>query len=204
MVDCSTGTVVSCDPDHDRNAASTIKGLYATYLFERYLEKGKVSKGQVGYLMQRAIGFSDNGAYMSLRWRFGTQSGFNAWLKQVGVGPKGMWTSYSPRVLAQAWTHMLAYSNSKGKYASYWKKTFNHSYRSAVRAALSGKRTVYSKPGWLYNTTSWHDGSVVVDGAGRNYIIAFMSSALSGRDDAAVIRVVRALDALHMDMPKMR
>ena len=208
MVDCSTGMTVTCNPNQSWYAASTIKGLYATYLFEDCLETGELSKSQVQNLMRRTVVASENEAYFSLRARFGTQSGFNKWLKAVGIGPKGVWTSYSPSTLAKAWTRMMAYSNSNGKYVKYWKQTFSHGYRSAVRMALSKKRTVYSKPGWNKGLqgepTRYHDGSLVIDKEGRHYLIAFMSNGHPDYSKAAVMRMVKALDAVHMDMPAMR
>ena len=37
----------------------------------------------------------------------------------------------------KAWVNMLAYSNSKGKHVSYWKRTFNHSYMSSIFFRIS-------------------------------------------------------------------
>lgn len=207
MIDCNTGMTVSRSPNKKFYGASTIKGLYTTYLFEDKLETGALSRGRIAWLVHPTIVWSDNGAYLSLRARYGSQAGFNRWLRQVDVEPLRTWPSYSPQTLVKAWVNMLAYSNSKGKHVSYWKRTFNHSYMSSIHGALGKRRTTYSKPGWMDGGSygaKLNDGGVVNDRHGRQYVLAIMTSAYPYSQKHKVERIVRALDAIHMDMPKTR
>lgn len=199
-VDCNTGMTLSINADKGYYGASTIKGLYITYLCEEYLEKGYISLGSVEGLMHDAIVYSDNYDYMYLRNSYGSQSGFNAWLAQVGVGGIGMWGTYSPRTLAKAWVHMLEYENSGGRYVGFWRSIFNHSDYSSIYGALGGYRTVYSKPGWMGGGTYGYildDGGIVKNGE-RSYVLAVMTTAYpydwhKGRVES----LVRAIDGVH-------
>lgn len=208
MIDCNTGMTVSYNPNRSFFGASTIKGLYTTYLFESELEKGRLSKDRISRLVQKTIVRSNNDTYRSLRWGYGSQSKFNRWLRQVGIGSMGLWPSYSSRTLAKAWVNMLAYSNSKGKYVDYWKSTFNHSYMSSIHDALDKRRKTYTKPGWMTGGGPYgyklNDAGIVNDRHGRQYVLAILTSANPHGQKAKVQRVVKALDAIHMDMPTMR
>ena len=208
MIDCNTGMAVSYNPGESFFGASTIKGLYTTYLFESELEKGRLSKNRISSLVQQTIVWSNNDTYRSLRWGYGSQSRFSKWLHQVGVGSLGLWPSYSPRTLAKAWINMLAYSNSKGKHVGYWKRTFDHSHMSSIHDALGKYRTTYTKPGWMTGGGPYgyklNDGGVVNDRHGRQYVLAILTSADPYGQKSKVERVVKALDAIHMDMPKLR
>ena len=208
MIDCNTGMTVSYRPDTSFYAASTIKALYTTYLFESELEPGRLSLGSISGLVQPTIVWSNNDTYLSLRARYGSSAGFGKWLSQVNVGHLGTWATYTPRTFAKAWVNMLAYSNSKGKHVAYWKRTFNHSYMSSIHDALGSYRTTYSKPGWMGGGTrsglKLNDGGIVDDRKGRQYLLAIMTSANPWGQKGKVQRVVKALDAIHMDMPAMR
>ena len=208
MIDCNTGMMVSRAPDKVFFGASTIKGLYTTYLFEKRLENGRVPLSAISNRVKQTIIWSNNDTYRSLRANYGSQSGFNRWLKKVNVGSLGLWPSYSPRTLAKAWVNLLAYSNSKGKYVGFWKRTFDHSHMSSIHGALGKKRTTYSKPGWMTGGGVYgyklNDGGVVVDRKGRQYVISILTSAMPYGQKQTVERVVKALDAIHADMPTMR
>lgn len=208
MIDCSTGMTVSYNPNRTFFGASTIKGLYTTYLFEKELETGRLSKSRVSHLITPTIVWSNNGTYRSLRAGYGSSSRFSSWLDQVDLGYMGLWPSYSSRTLAKAWINMLAYSNSKGKHVGFWKKTFKHSDMSAIHDALEKKRTTYTKPGWMTGGTQYgyklNDGGVVNDRHGRQYVLAILTSANPYGQKGKVQSVVQALDAIHMDMPKTR
>ena len=198
-VDCNTGTTLSINADKVFYGASTIKGLYVTYLCEELLEKGRLSLGEVQDRMYDAIVYSDNYCYMDLRESYGSQAGFNAWLSSVGVGGLGMWDSYSPRTLAKAWVHMLEYENSGGRYVGFWRSIFDHSDYSSIKDSLGGYRTVYSKPGWMDGGRYGEilDDGGIVKGGGHTYVLAIMTSAYPYNwEKGRVESVVRAIDGV--------
>ena len=78
---------------------------------------------------------------------------------------------------------------------------------SSIHGALGKRRTTYSKPGWMDGGSygaKLNDGGVVNDRHGRQYVLAIMTSAYPYSQKHKVERIVRALDAIHMDMPKTR
>jgi len=207
MVDCSTGMSVSLNADRGFFGASTIKGLWVTYLFQEYLEKGRLSWGSISGLAYDTIVWSDNDAYRSLRASHGSESGFGSWLNQVGVRYLELWDTYTPRELARAWTHMLQYSESGGRYVGTWLSLFNHSDHSSIREALGGSRSTYSKPGWMepgtWSGSITNDAALVDDRNGRKYLLSIMTSV--NPDNRYLVRnVAAALDAIHMEMPRSR
>ena len=208
MMDCNTGMTVSLNADREYYGASTIKGLWVTYLFEEYLEKGRLSWGDISDLAIPAITVSDNYSYLQLRANYGSESGFARWLDAVDVGYIPTWDSYTPRTLAKAWTHMLAYSASGGAYASTWRSLFDDSYFSAINDRLGGYRTVYSKPGWMGSGSMYgaitNDAAVVDDRNGRRYLLVLMSHVEPFANRYLLGNVAAALDAIHMEMPKSR
>ena len=207
MMDCNTGMTLSLNADRNYYGASTIKALWVTYLFEEYLEKGRLSWGQISGLAEPTIVISDNSSYLSLRARYGSESGFTHWLNAVGLGHIGTWGTYTPRTLAKAWTHMLSYSASNGRFVGTWKRIFDHSYYSAIHDRLGGYRTTYSKPGWMeggrYGTIT-DDAAVVDDRNGRRYLLAMMSKVSPTSHRYLLGNVAAALDAIHMEMPWSR
>ena len=208
MMDCNTGMTVSLNADRGYYGASTIKGLWVTYLFEEYLEKGRLSWGDISDLAVPAITISDNYSYLQLRANYGSEDGFARWLDAVGVGYIPTWDSYTPRTLAKAWTHMLAYSASGGAYAGTWRSLFDDSYYSVVNDHLGGYRTVYSKPGWMGSGSMYgaitNDAAVVNDRNGRRYLLVLMSHVEPFYNRYLLGNVAEALDAIHMEMPKSR
>lgn len=208
MIDCNTGMSVALNPDAQYFGASTIKALWVTYLFQEYLEKGRLSWGDIGGLAYNTIVWSDNDAYRALRASYGSEDGFATWLSEAGVPYLELWDSYTPRQLIAAWTHMLQYSESGGRYVTTWQALFDHSYYSAIKDALGGYRNVYSKPGWMEPGT-WsgcitNDAALVDDRNGRKYLLAIMSSADPDSQRYLVGNVAAALDAIHMEMPWSR
>ena len=208
MLDCNTGMTVSLDPYRNYFGASTIKGLYVTYLFQEYLEKGRLSWGEISGLAYDTIVWSDNDAYRALRASYGSEDGFASWLGRAGVGYLGLWETYSAKTLASAWLNMLQYSESGGRYVGTWKSLFNHSDYSSIHERLGGYRNTYSKPGWMdYGTWSGpitNDAALVDDRNGRKYVLAIMSSVEPYGDRYLIRDVVAALDAIHMEMPRSR
>lgn len=206
LVDAKTGMTVSSKPDNVFFGASTIKGLYVTYLVQSSVEKGTLSLGSISGLATQAVVHSNNGAYKALRARYGSQAGFAKWLRRAHVGSLSLWPNYSPRVLSKAWVNMLAYSHSRGAYVKFWRKTFSHSDMSVIHDALGGYRKTYSKPGWMYSGefgTVLNDAGVVRDAKGGRYVLSIMSNAYpGGGSKAKVQRVVKALDAVHRDMAR--
>lgn len=206
-VDCNTGMAASVNADRNYFGASTIKGLYVTYLCEELLENGWLSYDEVKGLMHDAIVYSDNDAYRYLRAAYGSQAGFNAWLAKAGVGGLDLWDTYSSRTLAKAWTHMLEYENSGGRYVGFWRSIFNHSDMSVIKDSLGGYRTVYSKPGWMeggWSGTILNDAGIVKNGD-RTYIFAVMTTAYPYNwQKGRVEGVVRAVDSVFSSMAVCR
>ena len=207
MVDCDTGMSLSLDPDQEYFSACTIKALYVTYLFEEYLERGRLSWDTIKDLVEPAIIYSKNEPYHELRDNYGSEEGFADWLNEVDVGYYEKWGTYSPRTLAKAWAHIMEYAESGGYYTKTWKYLFNHVRYSPIHEKLSGYRTTYSKTGWMEDYT-WsgsicNDGSYVVGPGNRKYILTIMTS-VDPYERYLVRNVIGALDAIHAEMPARR
>lgn len=204
-VDCNTGMTISANADTTFYGASTIKGLYATYLCEELLESGEISLGSVEDIMYSTIVYSNNDTYSTLRYNYGSQSGFNEWLSEVGVGELGLYDYYTPKTLAKAWTHILEYESSNGDYVGFWRSIFDHGDMSSINDALGC--TVYSKPGWFDGGSIGYildDAGIVKNGSGT-YVLAVMSNAYPYNWQKDTIEnLVRAIDNVHSAIPATR
>ena len=208
MVDCDTGMSLSLDPDEEYFGACTIKALYVTYLFEEYLERGRLSWGEIKGMVYPAIINSSNEPYHELRDNYGSEGGFEDWLNEVGVGYYGKWGTYSPRTLAKAWAHIMEYAESGGRYTATWKDLFNSVNYSPINERLNGKRTTYSKTGWM-EEGAWsgcicNDGSFVVGPGNRKYILTIMTSVDPDNNRRLVRNLAEAIDDIHAEMPAIR
>ena len=211
LMDCNTAMTVSYNADKTYYAASTVKGLYVTYLFEEYLEKGYLTWGDISDLAWPAIVNSDNAAYQTLRARYGSESGFERWLNAVGADYIDVRDYYTPRNLAAAWTHMCTYLDSDGYYVDTWKSIFGQTILSPIRQAMGGYRTIYSKPGWVQENVAdsfaWrtlNDAGTILDRSGNKYVVAVMSGAEPTRHYGVLGNLIDALDDVHLDMPSHR
>ncbi len=205
MIDMETGMTVSLDGDRRMKGASTFKAAYVTYIFQDLLDKGRVSLGDVRWLMEETIVNSNNDTYRQLRSMYGT-SGFKAWLNTVGLGylASEYYPSMTAKELALIWTKLYAYENSGGRYTWLWRQTFNHSYYSCIREALSGSNTVYSKPGWVpwyEGYAALNDGAIVVDSSGRAYVLVILSDVNCYGDQWIIRGLASALNSVHREMP---
>lgn len=204
-VDCNTGMTISANADSTFYGASTIKGLYITYLCEELLETGAISLGSVEDLMYDTIVYSNNDTYSTLRYNYGSQSGFNAWLSDIGVGELGLYDYYTPKTLAKAWTHILEYERSNGSYVGFWRSIFDHGHMSSINDAL--ECTVYSKPGWFDGGSIGYilDDAGIVKNSSGTYVLAVMSDAYPYNWQKDTIEnLVRAINDVHSSIPATR
>ena len=204
-LDCDTGMTLSSNANRTIYGASTIKALYITYLCEELLESGSISLGSVEGLMYDTAVYSNNDTYRTLRYNYGSQAGFNAWLSKVGVGELDLYDYYTPKTLAKAWVHMLEYESSNGKYVGFWRSIFDHGNMSSINDALGC--TVYSKPGWFDGGSIGYildDAGIVKNSAGT-YVLAVMSTAYPYNwQKGKIENLVRAIDAVHSTIPSTR
>ena len=205
MMDIGTGMTVSLDGDRRMRGASTIKAAYVTYVIQDLLETGRVSFGSVRWLIEQTIVDSNNDTYSQLRGMYGN-SGFRAWLNTVGLGylADESYPSMTAKELALIWTKLYAYETGGGRYTWFWRQTFNHSYFSCIREALSGWNTVYSKPGWVpwyAGYAALNDAAIVIDSSGRPYILAILSDVYCYGDQWIIRGIANALDGVHREMP---
>ena len=200
VFDEETGMTLALNADTKFFGASTVKAMWVTYLFQEHVEKGRIAWDEVAGHVERCIARSDNKAYTVLRSNYGSEQEFGDWLARVGVGYISSWDYYTPREQALAWTHMLAYTQSDGAYADAWKAVFNHSTRSFIRKALSDRRVVYSKPGWIRENerrpNTYDDAAIVIDGGGRRYLVSIMSTMDPFDDCSKLYDLAIALDAI--------
>jgi len=185
MYNTKSGYGVSYNCDVKVYGASSIKGLYGTYIVIECLEKGVIDidaqvtakivlDGSDGYvagdsysvrsLMQDMLVKSSNNAFVILRDNF-DQYGWDDWVtsmdaKDLVRNPQYNFSFFTPRSASRIYTEMYNYLNNDetSDIKKQFKEWLNTSQMSFLRNAMKSKgATVMSKPGWNFDTDkSWN------------------------------------------------
>lgn len=195
LTDLSSEDTISYCGDLELYSASAIKGPYVISLLDAGYEPTDT--------MERAIAYSDNTAYSSLRETYGA-SVFQTWLTDAGGSEEqgeAYYTTTTSEDLAKMWQYAYGYFES-GDYRDWAADTFSDTLNSALSAELGEENTVWSKSGWIaeggyYNV---YNGAGIIDDGESPYVLAIMSDAPGTTGEAAAQQLAAVLHTVHQEL----
>lgn len=199
MIDINTGKAVSYNAGLELAGASTVKGPYVLSL----LSAGYNDNDN----MWQAVKRSSNSAYTNLRSKYGS-SVYKNWLVKAAVSSSrgnAVWPDTTSLELAKMWLYSYRYLISGQANAGWARSAFQYVDNSPISSKLSGKYTVYSKPGWMDRTEGdwtnvYHDAAIVTDGKNPYIITIVSSSPGADRGRSCMEGLAGQLDIVHRAM----
>jgi len=211
LIDLGSGSQVAYNADEAFYPASSIKGLYVTWLFEELVETGEVDEASIDSLVEDTIVLSDNDAYRTLRDRFG-YDGFYAWCLEKGLtappdGSLDEWGYHNyphstANQFATLWKAVYAYLESDTEASQTLASYFEQRETSPFKTAVGDRYASWGKAGWYYEVmddaspSTCESGVILADD--HPYLLAIMSNGPGTLDELA--EVVVAIDAVAAEL----
>ena len=199
MIDLTTASVVSANASGYFYCASTIKGPYVCAAASGWPSKAVNWKST----MYDAISWSSNDAYRQLRSAFGSGV-MSEFMNEADVSyfyPSTMWPDIRPRDLSKLWVRTYDYFRSTDANSDWVQDYFFHTKNSFIDAALGGSHHVYSKAGWIWESSRYYvyNDAAIVDDGWHPYVMVILSTANSS-SSSALQTLATDLEAAHNEL----